>query len=91
MIMFTAVLALVVAIKGAVSSPCGSSPVDRTNLTLALVRAPPPNWPLPITNYDYTGIKINVSETVDAGIALIKKAGEEGANVIQFPELWFPG
>jgi hypothetical protein len=70
MTLFTAAIALAVVVLGAVSSPCGSSHVDRTNLTLALVREPPPNWPLPITTYDYTGITLNVSEIVDAGIGV---------------------
>ncbi|GKT52833.1 aliphatic nitrilase [Colletotrichum tofieldiae] len=65
--------------------------VDRSNLTVALIRAPPPNWPLPITNYDYTGITFNISETVDSGIKLINEAKGQGSDLVVFPELWFPG
>lgn len=65
--------------------------VDRSNFTVALVRTPPPNWPLPITNYNYSGISFNISECVDAGVALIQSAAETGSNLIVFPELWFPG
>lgn len=74
----------------ATASSC-SQPVDPANFTVALVRAPPPNWPLPITNYDYTGIKFNISECVDSGIDLINQAKAEGSNLVVFPELWFPG
>jgi len=61
------------------------------SLKVALVRAPPPNWPLPLGNKNWTGITINISESVDAGIALINKAKSRGAALIAFPELWFPG
>ncbi|KAM0335814.1 hypothetical protein ACHAQA_000864 [Verticillium albo-atrum] len=74
----------------AAASSC-SEPADGSNFTVALVRAPPPNWPLPITNYDYTGIKMNISQCVDAGIELISQAKEQGSDLVSFPELWFPG
>lgn len=64
---------------------------DTSNLTVAMVRIPPPNWPLPLLNKDWTGIKLNISETVDHGISLMKEAAAEGANMVLFPELWFPG
>ncbi|KAK8179888.1 aliphatic nitrilase [Phyllosticta capitalensis] len=80
------------ALRGVLCIPTFSnSTVDRSNLTAALVRTPPPNWPLPITNYDYTGIKFNISEAVDAGIGLINSAKSQGADLVVFPELWFPG
>jgi predicted amidohydrolase len=42
-------------------------------------------------NKDWTGIKLNLSETVDSGISLMKQAAAEGADMVLFPELWFPG
>lgn len=78
----------------AIASPVGdNSTIDNaaSNLTVALVRTPPPNWPLPLLNYDYTGIMFNISECVDAGIALIHDAKSRGADALIFPELWFPG
>ncbi|EXF75536.1 hypothetical protein CFIO01_06272 [Colletotrichum fioriniae PJ7] len=80
------------ALGSAIAAPTwNSSAVDRSNLTIALIRTPPPNWPLPLTNYDYTGITFNISECVDAGIELIKEAKASGSDVVVFPELWFPG
>lgn len=61
------------------------------NLTVAMVRSPPPNWPLPILNANWTGMVLNISQTVEEGIELIDQAAEKGANLITFPELWFPG
>lgn len=61
------------------------------NLTVALVRSAPPNWPMPLLTYDWTGAELNISETVDEGIRLIKVAAHEGAGMVTFPELWFPG
>jgi hypothetical protein len=84
------ILACAAIIGVATASSC-SQPVNPANFTVALVRAPPPNWPLPITNYDYTGIKFNISECVDSGIDLINQAKAEGSNLVVFPELWFPG
>lgn len=80
------------ALGSAIAAPTwNSSAVDRSNLMIALIRTPPPNWPLPLTNYDYTGITFNISECVDAGIELIKEAKASGSDVVVFPELWFPG
>lgn len=42
--------------------------------TVALVRAPPPNSPLPLANKNWTGISINLTEAVDAGIGYINEA-----------------
>jgi nitrilase len=61
------------------------------NLTIALLRAPPPHWPLPIYEYEWGSTKPNLTSSVDAGIEYIKEAKSNGANWILFPELWFPG
>ena len=80
---------LVLALSAGFSN-CNAVGID-TNLTVALLRAAPPNWPLPILNRNWTGVKLNISETVDAGIDYIHHAAGQGADVISFPELWFPG
>lgn len=36
-----------------------------------------------------TGINLNISETVDAAVTLIKEAADGGADVVTVPELWF--
>ncbi|PYI10922.1 aliphatic nitrilase [Aspergillus sclerotiicarbonarius CBS 121057] len=66
---------------------------SRTEKTtkVALVRAPPPNWPLPLQNRGWSGIRINILETIQAGLDLIREAKAAGAELIAFPELWFPG
>ncbi|GKZ26572.1 hypothetical protein AbraIFM66951_002630 [Aspergillus brasiliensis] len=61
------------------------------NLTIAMVRAPPPSWPLPIYSYNWTGITPNLNSSIDKAIDYMHKAKEDGANWILFPELWFPG
>lgn len=61
------------------------------NLTVALVRAPPPDWPLPVYTYDWTGVMPTINSSIDQGIKYIQKAKADGANWIVFPELWFPG
>ena len=65
--------------------------ISRTNVTVAMVRAAPPNWPMPIFNFNWTGVELNISETVDKGIMYIKDAASQGADIVTFPELWFPG
>lgn len=61
------------------------------NLTVAMVRAPPPDWPLPVYSYNWTGIMPNLNSSIDQGIKYMHEAKENGANWILFPELWFPG
>ncbi|KAL4951548.1 aliphatic nitrilase-like protein [Aspergillus filifer] len=58
-------------------------------LNAALVRAPPALWSEPILSRDYHGVDINA--TTALGIEYIKRAASEGANLVAFPELWFPG
>ncbi|GJP90363.1 Cytochrome P450 family protein [Aspergillus niger] len=60
-------------------------------LKVALVRCPPPNWPLPLQNRDWTGIKIDISQTIEVSLRLMREAKDAGVTLITFPELWFPG
>ncbi|RMD45043.1 hypothetical protein DV735_g97, partial [Chaetothyriales sp. CBS 134920] len=62
-----------------------------SELAVALVRVPPPNWPLPLANKNWTDVVIDIEETVDAGLELIQTAKANGAELVAFPELWFPG
>ena len=64
---------------------------DYSNLTVALVRAPPLGFPEPLMSYNYTGLRFDLNGTVAKGISLIEEAASNGANLIVFPELWFPG
>ncbi|RMZ75254.1 hypothetical protein DV738_g5568, partial [Chaetothyriales sp. CBS 135597] len=64
---------------------------DDAELTVALVRTPPPNWPLPLANKNWSQITIDVDQTIDAGLKLIQEAKANGAGLVAFPELWFPG
>jgi nitrilase len=64
---------------------------DYSNLTTALVRAPPPGFPLPLLSRNYTGLHYDLNATVTKAESLIKEAASNGANLIVFPELWFPG
>lgn len=71
---------------------CNSSMAsNNTEMKVALIRAPPPNWPLPLGTHNWTGIQLNVSQNVDEGIRLIEEAKASGADLVTFPELWFPG
>ncbi|XEV01540.1 hypothetical protein FSHL1_006827 [Fusarium sambucinum] len=66
-----------------------NSQQSSTSLTAALIRAPPANWAEPILSRVYSGVDINA--TTDLGVDYINRAAEEGANLVLFPELWFPG
>lgn len=91
-IMFLSTAAVaVIASAGFVAATSNRTTIDFGNLTIAMVRSAPPNWPLPLLNYDWADSVSNISETVDAGIDLINKAARDGASIITFPELWFPG
>ncbi|KAL4904310.1 hypothetical protein BDW74DRAFT_178895 [Aspergillus multicolor] len=58
---------------------------------MAMVRAPPPDWPLPIYSYNWTGVMPNLNSSIDKAIEYMHEAKDNGANWITFPELWFPG
>jgi hypothetical protein len=64
---------------------------DLENLTIAAVRKAPVNWPLPMLNKDWDSVTLDLNASVNLGIDLIKKASENQARVIGFPEVWFPG
>lgn len=64
---------------------------DYSNLTVAFVRAAPQGFPAPILGRNYTRLHFNLNGTVAYGIQLIKSAASNGANLMLFPELWFPG
>lgn len=68
-----------------------ANPADYSNLTVAIVRAPPANWPLPVMNKKWTGVEFNLNATVDKAVNLIEEAAGAGASLVVFPELWFPG
>ncbi|ODM14503.1 hypothetical protein SI65_10125 [Aspergillus cristatus] len=57
------------------------------NLTIAVVRAPPANWPLPLmTNNNWTGVEFDLNATVSKGVSLIQQAADNGANLVVFPD-----
>ncbi|KAK2018400.1 aliphatic nitrilase [Colletotrichum eremochloae] len=64
---------------------------DLSNITLAAVRAPPVNWPLPIMSKNWDGVKFDINGTVDLGLQYMRQAAERGARLVAFPEVWFPG
>ncbi|KAL4801597.1 carbon-nitrogen hydrolase [Aspergillus unguis] len=81
-------LSLFFLVAGAIASPVKnttSSPI----LNVALIRAPPALWAEPILSREYHGADINA--TTSLGVKYIETAAREGANLVVFPELWFPG
>ncbi|KAJ5950276.1 uncharacterized protein N7479_008689 [Penicillium vulpinum] len=68
-----------------------TSSTNDNNLTVAIVRAPPANWPLPVMNKNWTDVKFDLDQTVLKATNLITDAADAGANLVVFPELWFPG
>lgn len=87
---------ILVSLLGAPAVLAGALPrrevtPDYNNLTAAIVRAEPVNWPMPVMNKTWEGVKFDLNGTVDLGVSLIKQAADEGANLVVFPELWFPG
>lgn len=61
------------------------------NLTVALVRAPPANYPYPQPSLDWKGLRHDLNATVQLGVQYIEEAAAQGADLVAFPELWFPG
>lgn len=60
-----------------------------TSLATALIRAPPAKWAQPIPSKVYSGVDIDA--TTKLGVQSIDQAAREGADLVAFPELWFPG
>lgn len=75
-----------VACANALSSGSGSD-----NFTVALVRAPPANYPYPPPSVDWKGLKHDLNASVELGVQYIEQAASQGADLVAFPELWFPG
>ncbi|CAI7653336.1 hypothetical protein PCG10_001847 [Penicillium crustosum] len=71
--------------------PTATNSTKYNNLTVAIVRAPPANWPLPVMNKNWTDVKFDLNQTVVKATHLIEDAANAGANLVVFPELWFPG
>jgi len=44
-----------------------------------------------MSNNSWTGVEFYLNATVSKGVNLIKQAADNGANIVIFPELWFPG
>ena len=61
------------------------------NLTVALVRSAPANWPMPLFNKNWNNVTFDINKTVELGVGHIAEAASSGANLVVFPELWFPG
>lgn len=68
-----------------------SSRSGSDNFTVALVRAPPANYPYPPPSVDWKGLKHDLNASVELGVQYIEQAASQGADLVAFPELWFPG
>lgn len=68
---------------------CVAETWDKSNLTLAAVRAVPVNWPMPMSNKNWTNVELNLNATVAYGVELIAEASAKGARLIAFPEVNF--
>ncbi|WYZ36216.1 hypothetical protein EsH8_XI_000099 [Colletotrichum jinshuiense] len=64
---------------------------DKSNITLSAVVAAPAGWPLPVSNKNWTEGHFDLKSTVEYGTKLIAEARGNGADLVAFPELWFPG
>lgn len=63
-----------------------------SNFTIAIVRAPPANMPYPPgVNTEFYGRKYDINATVELALGYIREAALKGADLVAFPELWFPG
>ncbi|KAH6694841.1 aliphatic nitrilase-like protein [Leptodontidium sp. MPI-SDFR-AT-0119] len=90
--MFATILMLALSAFASSAATCNiTDTTDYSNLTVALVRAAPPGFPPPILSRNYTGLHFDLNATVAYGVQLIEEAASNGANLVVFPELWFPG
>lgn len=86
---------LAAGLSALLPSPSSASTTNTTttNLTVALVRAPPANWPVPLLNKNWTSPATtpSLNATIAKALNLIATASDAGASLVVFPELWFPG
>ncbi|PPJ49687.1 hypothetical protein CBER1_02169 [Cercospora berteroae] len=87
----TAILYAILGLCSALVIRQNANNVDYSNLTVAVVRAPPANLPYPPPSTDWNGRTYDLNRTVDLCVGYIKEAALKGANFVAFPELWFPG
>ncbi|KAI9155587.1 Arylacetonitrilase [Paramyrothecium foliicola] len=64
---------------------------DKSNVTLSAVVAAPAGWPMPVGNKNWEEGYFDLNATVSYGVQLIAEARSNGADLVAFPELWFPG
>lgn len=69
----------------------GARTFDKSNITLSAVVAAPAGWPLPVNNKNWTEGHFDLNSTVEYGVKLMAEARSNGADLVAFPELWFPG
>ncbi|KAI5479106.1 Iron complex transport system ATP-binding protein [Pseudohyphozyma bogoriensis] len=98
---------ILTALAGAVAALPAASPLDYaprhevkrsiesewnlSDVKLAVVRAHPVNWPMPMINKTWTGVKLDINATVDLGVSIIEQAAANDTRLVAFPEVWFPG
>lgn len=84
-------LSLILCLAGVAFANGLSSGSGSDNFTVALVRAPPANYPYPPPSVDWKGLKHDLNASVELGVQYIEQAASQGADLVAFPELWFPG
>ena len=84
-------LTRILCFAGAAYASAFSSRNDSGNFTVALVRAPPANYPYPPPSLDWKGLRHDLNASVELGVQYIERAASQGADLVAFPELWFPG
>jgi hypothetical protein len=66
---------------------------DFNNLTVALVKEPSANWPLPLMNKTRTGVEFGLNRTVTKGVHLITEVARMGKpgglSKIVVPRVWY--
>jgi hypothetical protein len=87
----SAAVATILGASISLGQPTHVKNMDPGNFTVALVRAPPANLPYPPPSEDWYGRQYDLDRTVEIGLGYIHEAALKGANLVAFPELWFPG
>jgi hypothetical protein len=54
-----------------------------------ITQAHPSNWPMPISNKNWTGVNLDINGTVDLEIKLIEQAAQNETRLIAFPKVPF--